>query len=78
MTTAILDEPDLVRVQEFARRLQISVWTARQWAYRRKISSCKVGKLLLIPSSEIFRLIVENTRPRIDDRCPCRSHSEAA
>jgi excisionase family DNA binding protein len=58
-------EPEVIRVQEFAQRLQISVWTARQWAYRGKISSCKAGKHLLIPASEITRLIAANTRPRI-------------
>jgi excisionase family DNA binding protein len=60
-------DPEVVRVQEFARRLQISVWTARQWAYRGKIASCKVSKHLLIPASEIERLIGAGTRPRIAD-----------
>jgi excisionase family DNA binding protein len=59
-------ESEVIRVQEFARRLQISVWTARGWAYRGKIASCKVGKRLLIPSSEVARLIAENTRPRLE------------
>jgi len=58
-------EPEVIRVQEFAQRLQISVWTARQWAYQGKITSCKAGKHLLIPTSEITRLIAANTRPRI-------------
>jgi len=58
--------PDVIRVQEFARRLQISVWTARQWAYRGKIASCKAGKHLLIPANEVARLISENTRPRVE------------
>ena len=65
MKTEVHDEPEVIRVQEFARRLQISVWTARQWAYRGKIASCKAGKHLLIPASEISRLIAENTRPRL-------------
>lgn len=56
---------EVLRVQEFARRLQISVWTARQWAYRGKIASCKVGKHLLIPTSEIGRLIGAGTRPAL-------------
>ena len=56
---------EVIRVQEFARRLQISVWTARQWAYRGKIASCKAGKHLLIPASEVARLVGENIRPRV-------------
>ncbi|MHB2009537.1 MAG: helix-turn-helix domain-containing protein [Acidobacteriaceae bacterium] len=59
---------DVIRIQEFADRLQISIWTARQWAYRGKIASCKVGKHLLVPSREISRLIEENTRPRLESR----------
>jgi excisionase family DNA binding protein len=62
----IVAEPEVIRVQEFARRLQISVWTARQWAYRGKIASCKAGKHLLVPVSEVSRLIAENTRPRLE------------
>jgi excisionase family DNA binding protein len=58
-------EPEVIRVQEFARRLQISVWTARQWAYRGKVASCKAGKHLLIPTGEVARLISENIRLRV-------------
>lgn len=67
MKTASESQLEVIRVQEFARRLQISVWTARQWAYRGKVASCKAGKHLLIPAGEISRLIAENTRPRIAD-----------
>jgi excisionase family DNA binding protein len=56
------EPPEVIRIQEFARRLQISVWTARQWAYQGKIASCKAGKHLLIPASEVARLIAGNTR----------------
>jgi excisionase family DNA binding protein len=66
MKTASQSEPEVIRVQEFAQRLQISVWTARQWAYRGKIASCKAGKHLLIPVAEVSRLIAENTRPRLE------------
>lgn len=61
-------EQEVIRVQEFAERLRISVWTARQWAYRGKVASCKAGRHLLIPSSEVTRLIAENTRPRLEGR----------
>jgi excisionase family DNA binding protein len=59
-------EPEVVRIAEAARRLQVSIWTARQWAYRGRIASVKLGKHLLIPTSEIARLIAEGTRPRIE------------
>ena len=68
MQVTIQKEPDVIRVQEFARRMQCSVWTARQWAYRGKIASCKAGKRLLIPTSEVARLIAENTRPYLPEQ----------
>ena len=68
MKVPVSENTSVIKVQEFAKRLQISVWTARQWAYRGKISSCKAGKLLLIPTSEISRLIGEGTRPRHEGR----------
>ncbi len=64
MKTAVQNKAEVIRVQEFAQHLHISIWTARQWAYRGKIASCKVGKHLLIPAGEVTRLISENTRPR--------------
>jgi excisionase family DNA binding protein len=68
MQEANQKEPNVIRVQEFARRMQCSVWTARQWAYRGKIASCKAGKLLLIPTSEVDRLIAENLRPSLPEQ----------
>lgn len=56
-------QPDLLTVQEFARRLSISVWTARAWAYSRRIASVKVGTRLHVPASEVARVISENLRP---------------
>lgn len=67
MRGTIEHEPDVIRIQEFATRLRISIWTARQWAYRGKIASVKAGKHLLIPTREVGRLIAENTRPRLID-----------
>jgi excisionase family DNA binding protein len=65
MRPATEHEPDVIRIQEFATRLRISIWTARQWAYRGKITSVKAGKHLLIPTREVGRLIGENTRARV-------------
>jgi excisionase family DNA binding protein len=58
---------ELLPISEFAKRLGISVWTARGWAYRGLISSVKLGKLLQIPASEVGRLVAENFRPALSD-----------
>jgi excisionase family DNA binding protein len=68
MKVAAQSGSDVIRVREFAQQLRISIWTARQWAYSGKIASCKAGKHLLIPASEVSRLITENTRPRLDPK----------
>ncbi len=47
-------------------RTGVSRWTWRRWAYDGKVSSVKLGRRLLIPASEITRLVVANTRPRMD------------
>jgi hypothetical protein len=43
----------------------VSRFTWRRWAYDSKVSSVKLGKRLLIPTSEIDRLIAEGTRPKL-------------
>lgn len=54
----------LYPVKDAARRLGISIWTLRARAYARQIASVKIGKKLLIPGSEIERVIREGMRPR--------------
>lgn len=51
-------------VKDAARTLGISVWTLRKKAYDGNVASVKIGAKLLIPESEIERLIREGTRPR--------------
>ena len=51
-------------VKDAARQLGISVWTLRKKAYDGEIASAKIGVKLLIPASEIDRLIREGMRPR--------------
>ncbi len=51
-------------VKDAAARLGISVWTLRKKAYEGEIDSIKIGAKLLIPESEIARLIQEGMRPR--------------
>ena len=51
-------------VKDAARQLGISVWTLRKKAYDGEVASVKIGAKLLIPESEIERLIREGTRAR--------------
>jgi excisionase family DNA binding protein len=51
-------------VKDAARLLGISVWTLRKKAYDGDVASVKIGAKLLIPESEITRLIQEGMRPR--------------
>lgn len=54
----------LYPVKDAAQRLGISVWTLRKLAYLGDIASVKLGVKLLIPESELVRLIQEGLRPR--------------
>jgi hypothetical protein len=63
-------KPVLLPVADFAATMGLSVWTARRDAYIGKIDSVKLGGKLLIPASEVDRLIRENMRPRLDDSIP--------
>jgi excisionase family DNA binding protein len=51
-------------VKAAARRLGISIWTLRKKAYEGEVASVKIGAKLLIPESEIERMIREGLRPR--------------
>ena len=41
------------------------MWTVRGWAYSGRIASIKLGARLMIPTTELDRLIKENLRPAI-------------
>lgn len=51
-------------VKDAATRLGISIWTLRKKAYEGDVASIKIGAKLLIPESEVERLIREGMRPR--------------
>lgn len=57
-------EPELVSVQGAETMTGRSRWSWRRDAYEGRIASVKLGTRLLIPVSEIRRVIAENTRPR--------------
>jgi hypothetical protein len=59
-------EPELVSVQGAEVMTGRSRWSWRRDAYDGKISSVKLGAKLLIPISEIRRVVLEGTRPRLD------------
>ena len=50
--------------KDAAKQLGISVWTLRKKAYEGEVASVKIGTKLLIPESELERLIREGRRPR--------------
>jgi len=59
-------EPEFCSVDQAEILSGVSRWTWRQMAYKGRIESCKVGARLLLPISEIRRVIAEGTRPRAD------------
>jgi hypothetical protein len=44
----------------------LSRWTWRHYAYEGKIASVKAGKRLLIPVSEIRRVMAQGYRPALE------------
>jgi hypothetical protein len=60
-------ETELVSVQSAEIMTGRSRWSWRRDAYEGKIASVKLGAKLLIPISEVRRVIAENTRPRLQD-----------
>ena len=57
---------EYVGVSEAETITSISAWTWRRWAYQGKIASVKPGKRLLIPISEIRRVMGEGYRPALE------------
>jgi hypothetical protein len=46
----------------------LSRWTWRKYAYEGRVASTKVGRRLLIPVTEIERIMAEGLRPRVEQR----------
>jgi hypothetical protein len=63
-------EQELVSVQGAEIMTGRSRWSWRRDAYGGLISSVKLGTKLLIPMSEIRRVIAEGTRPRLENPMP--------
>jgi hypothetical protein len=59
-------EPELLSVKIAEIMTGRSRWSWRRDAYDGRIASVKLGAKLLIPISEIRRVVQEGTRPRLD------------
>jgi hypothetical protein len=59
-------EPEFVSAVEAEIMTGRSKWTWRKDANRGRIASVKLGRRLLIPISEIRRLLAEGVRPRVE------------
>jgi hypothetical protein len=60
-------EPEYVTVKDAEVMTGISAWTWRKRAYAGRIASVKDTRHLLIPVSEIRRVMAEGYRPAIPD-----------
>ena len=54
----------LIGVAEGAKKLGVSIWTLRSYAYKGVVASVKIGTRLMFEEGELDRYIAENTRPR--------------
>jgi excisionase family DNA binding protein len=62
-------EERLLRVEEFARRLEIKDSTARAWLLARRVSKVRVGRRSIrVPESEVTRIIREGFVPAREAR----------
>ena len=59
----VVIEPEFYSVSEAEILSSLSRWTWRRWAYDGKIASVKVGPRLLIPKTEIHRIMGAGLRP---------------
>ncbi|MGO9685113.1 MAG: helix-turn-helix domain-containing protein [Beijerinckiaceae bacterium] len=63
-----MEPQKLLSIDETARRLGLRPVTIRSWAGKRKIARVKLGRRVLIPSSEVDRLIERSTIPALPER----------
>ena len=56
-----------VSVAEAEQLTGLSRWSWRRWSYAGTVESVKISRRLLIPISEVERIVRENTRPRINE-----------
>jgi len=61
-------EQELLGVADAEEMTGRSRWSWRRDCYSGAITSVKIGRRLLIPVTEIRRVIAENTRPRLQEQ----------
>jgi hypothetical protein len=57
--------PALISVSEFAGRMGISLSTARRLCYTRTVATVKFNRSLLVPVTEVDRLIQAHLQPAL-------------
>ena len=60
-------EPELLGMADAEAMTGRSRWSWRRDCYSGAVASVKIGRRLFIPVSEVRRVIVEGTRPRVHD-----------
>lgn len=63
-STRAAQSPEYLSVDMAGHLTGLSPWTWRRKAYRGEIASVKAGSRLLIPRSEVDRVMSEGLRPR--------------
>ena len=58
-------EPELLGMDEVEAMTGRSRWSWRRDCYSGAVASVKIGRRLLLPISEVRRVIKESTRPRL-------------
>ena len=51
-----MSEPRVFGIKEAARLLSVSPWSVRRWIRHKTIHAVRIGRRVLVPSSEIERL----------------------
>jgi excisionase family DNA binding protein len=62
------EQHQLLSVPAFAARLGVQPSTIRAWLMARRISKVKLGRRVLIPNSEVSRLIERGLIPALPER----------
>jgi excisionase family DNA binding protein len=52
-----------IRIPEFARRTGLATGTVRKFVVQRRIAFHKIGRCVVIPESEVLRLLGERREP---------------
>ena len=62
-----MDKQNRLRLDEVSRRTGYKTSTLRKKIWRREIACFKVGRILLVPETEVERLL-SDFRPRVENK----------